>query len=361
MQIYVLDTELHPVTMIDYAESVLWFKKYNDVGEAEIYLQCDEEVLSLLQRDYYLYRYDDDMFCQIKKIHIVENAENGDYLTVTAVDGAKDILSGRIVWNTINFKGTVPEFIRRVLNENIIDPADRSRQIPNFVIDDDNFSELTDRISIQCTHDDILQLIISTCKAYNYGFRVFLDLDIGCFVFRLFKGVDRSKTTGESYVEFSEDYANILSTNYEYDSGTQKNFVLIAGQGEGSERAYATIGTATGRNRLELFVDARDISKTYQDENGVEQTYSDEEYEALLLERGWSKLAEYMATETFSGEVDASDSYIYKEDYNIGDIVAVKNSYGITAAARITEIDESEDDESGYVVEPIFEWNSQGG
>lgn len=353
MQVYVFDTDLHPVTMIDDAESVLWFKKYNDVGEAELYLQCDEELLDLFRKDYYLYRYDDDMFCQIKKINIDESVENGDYLTVTAVDGAKEILSGRIVWNTINFSGTVAEFIKRVLTENIINPTDSSRRIPNFDIDDSNFDELTDRINIQCTHDDILQLIISTCKAYNYGFRLSLDIDTGYFIFRLYKGVDRSNPDGESYVEFSSEYANILTTKYEYDAGMEKNFVLIGGQGEGSERAYATIGTATGRNRLELFVDARDISRTYT-ENDVEKTYSDEEYEALLIERGWSKLAEYYSVESFSGAVDTTDSYIYRTDYNIGDIVAVKNKYGITAAARIIEVDESEDNESGYVVEPIF-------
>ena len=353
MQVYVFDTDLQPVTMIDEAESVLWFKRFNDLGEAELYLQCDDEIVSLFQKEYYLYRYDDDMFCKTKKINIDESVEQGDFLTVTAVDGA-NMLSGRIVWNTIDFNGTVANFIKRVLTENIINPTDSNRRIPNFDVDDSNFDELTDRISIQCTHDDVLQLIISTCKAYNYGFRLSLDVDTGYFVFRLFKGVDRSIAEGESYVEFSEDYANILSTSYEYDAGIEKNFVLIGGQGEGSERAYATIGTASGINRLELFVDAKDISKTYRDANEVERTYTAEEYEALLIERGMAKLAEYYSTEKFTGEVDTTDSYIYKVDYDIGDIVAVKNKYGITAPARIVEVDESEDSDNGYVVEPIF-------
>lgn len=356
MQIYVFDIDLQPVTMIDEAESILWFKKYNELGEAELYLQCDAEIASLFKSGYYLYRYDDEMFCKIQKLNIDEDVEQGDYLTVTAIDGA-NMLSGRIVWNTINFNGTVANFIKRVLTENIINPSDSNRRIPNFDIDESNFDELTDTISKQCTHDDVLQLIISTCKAYNYGFRLSFDVDTGYFVFRLFKGVDRSMAEGESYVEFSEDYANILSTSYEYDAGSEKNYVLIGGQGEGSERVYATLGTASGLNRLELFVDAKDISKTYKDADGVEQTYTDEEYEALLLERGQAKLAEYYSKEKFEGEVDTT-SYVYKVDYDIGDIVAVKNKYGITASARIVEVDESEDNDKGYVVEPIF---SQGG
>lgn len=353
MQIYILDTELKPVTMIDYAESVLWFKRYNDLGEAELYLQCDNETLSFLQIGYYLYRYDDDMCCKITKIEIKTSTENGDYLTVTAVDVA-ELFSGRIVWKTIDFSGTVPNFIKRVLNENIIAPSDGGRLIENFIIDDDNFSELTDKINIQCTHDDILQLIISTCKAYNYGFRLFVDIDIGYFVFKLYKGVDRSKIGGDSYVEFSEEYANVISTNYSYDIGTVKNFALVGGQGEGKDRIYATVDLSEGGERRELWVDAKDISKTYQDADGVEQTYTDEEYNQLLVERGLSKLAEYNETETFSGEVDVLDSYVYKIDYDLGDTVMVKNSYGISAASRIVEIDESEDNENGYVVEPIF-------
>jgi hypothetical protein len=49
--------------------------------------------------------------------------------------------------------------------------------------------------------------------------------------------------------------------------------------------------------------------------------------------------------------------YIYGVDYNLGDKVAIKNEYGVTGAATVTEMTEVED-ESGYQVRPtLSEWS----
>ena len=50
MQIYILDPEYDVIGIIDEYESVLWDKKFNDIGEAEIYVPCDEKYLALLQK-----------------------------------------------------------------------------------------------------------------------------------------------------------------------------------------------------------------------------------------------------------------------------------------------------------------------
>ena len=46
--------------------------------------------------------------------------------------------------------------------------------------------------------------------------------------------------------------------------------------------------------------------------------------------------------------------YKYKQDYDVGDIVTIKNEYGIIADVRITEVTESEDS-TGFSVIPTFE------
>ena len=57
---------------------------------------------------------------------------------------------------------------------------------------------------------------------------------------------------------------------------------------------------------------------------------------------GKEKLAEQSGVLSFEGEIDTSN-YKYKEDYDVGDIVTVKNQYGITTNARITEVIETWD------------------
>ena len=78
-------------------------------------------------------------------------------------------------------------------------------------------------------------------------------------------------------------------------------------------------------------------------------------YEVYLLNRGYEKLAEYGEKVSFEGSIIPDVTFIYKQDYFLGDIVSVENEYGIQADARIVEIVEV-NDENGYSVEPKFEY-----
>ena len=77
----------------------------------------------------------------------------------------------------------------------------------------------------------------------------------------------------------------------------------------------------------------------------------------ILRSLGKAELAKLNEEVTFSGTVDVIDTYIYRQDYNVGDIVAIKNKFGISITALITEVMESEDNENGYEVEPVFSYN----
>lgn len=78
-------------------------------------------------------------------------------------------------------------------------------------------------------------------------------------------------------------------------------------------------------------------------------------YEVYLLNRGYEKLAEYGEKISFEGSIIPDVTFVYKQDYFLGDIVSVENEYGIQADARIVEIVEV-NDENGYSVEPKFEY-----
>ena len=86
-------------------------------------------------------------------------------------------------------------------------------------------------------------------------------------------------------------------------------------------------------------------------------TLRDVIYDVYLLTRGYEKLSEYGEKITFAGTVEPSVTFEYKKDYDLGDIVTVQNSYGISVAVRIVEIIEVNDD-NGYSVQPKFEYIS---
>lgn len=346
MDVYVLDNELDQIGVIDYYKSLIWSKRYYAIGDCEIYVSASVETLDLLRKGYYLMRSDDEMICRIESIELDTDVENGDFLIVTGYDCRK-ILNQRVIWNQTNFNGTVENYIRTLITDNIINPSVTARKIDNFQLGTAN--GFTDTIDEQVTYDALDEKIKEVCQAHGYGWRVAFEPDTKAFVFNIYKGVDRSYAQTENdYVVFSSEFDNIISSKYVTDSSNIRNVALIAGEGEGVDRKRYVQGTASGIERYELYVDAKDLSS--KTEEGVTINYDE-----ALKARGIEKLAEYDVVTVFEGEVEPNYSYKYKDDYNLGDIVQVVNDYGIEASARITEVIESHD-ENGYSVIPTFEY-----
>lgn len=411
MQVYILNPQYELIGVLDEQEDIVFSKRFNGVGYCALKVACDDEMLSLLQCGNYIFRYDDDMFCRIETSEIDTSVEQGDYLTVTATD-MNNILAGRIVrWNIV-YSGTAAGFIKSLIVSNIIFPSQTQRKIANFEFDDSNFDEFTETISVakDTVTQDLLQLVMTTCKTYNYGFRVSYDIERGKLVFRLIRGKNKATMESETYVEFSPNYANILSSHYKEDESDFKNIVYVGYKTAEGETALLSLhNEATepqGEARREIYIDgtntSRDITldelesmyldltrekyeitvdekiqtgynyysgeilvatsiittKTEDGEQIEEEkiTVSDYTYLRLIRIIGRNVLAERVKTQEFSGGVDTVDTYQYKTDYNLGDIIKVKNEYGIEAEAQITEVTESENTESPYTVEPIFEY-----
>ena len=102
------------------------------------------------------------------------------------------------------------------------------------------------------------------------------------------------------------------------------------------------------------------FSETDEPEDSATVVLYDIVYDIFLYIRGYEKIAEYGAVTSFDGAVNPAISFVYGEDYFLGDIVTVQNEYGITVQARIVEVVEV-NDENGYNVEPKFEYISQEG
>lgn len=419
MQIYILDKNYQMFGVIDEQEDIVFYKHFNDVGYCALKVSCNEEMLNLLRSGNYIYRFDDDMFCRIENPEIETHIEQGNYLTVTATD-MNNILAGRIVRWAVVYSGTVAGFIKRLIVENIINPAQAARKISNFEFDDSNFAEFTEKINVgkDTAAQDLLQLVMATCKAYNYGFRVSFNINTRKLVFRLLRGANKAKTTSAEYVEFSPNFSNIISSHYKENESNYKNIAYVGykSANKDDENIYLLsihneASEPQGEARREIYVDgsstSRDITveelralfgtvtkesfttteegstkeiiaSTYfavisgsktavatsvqdvvaEGEEAAEEKITATDYTYLLLIRniGKNALAEHTKAQEFSGEVDTIDTYEYKKDYNLGDIVKVKNEYGIEAEAQITEVTESESADSAYTVEPKFEY-----
>lgn len=350
MELKILDKEFNLIVIIDEAESILWHKKFNELGECEIYLPCTEEYLNLLQKDFYITRQDDDMVCIITKRQITTSAEGADYLVVFGYE-ASSILRRRVTWGKVSFNGKVADLIKTVITQSIISPTRTNRRISNFVMDTSNLDQFTDLINYASEEENVYTIVEGLCQSYGYGFKT--TLDNGIFTFHLYLATDKASKEGiNQYIEFSSDNQNILETEYEEDKEALKNTMLVKGENDN----LVIIEDTSGMERREAVLNVT-IPMTWTDDLGIEHTYTTEEYMNILRGLGKAELAKLNEEVTFSGTVDVIDTYIYRQDYNVGDIVAIKNKFGISITALITEVMESEDNENGYEVEPVFSYN----
>ena len=384
-EVFVLDKNLNVIHIIDVYESLIWCNRYNDVGDCELVIKASSENVKRIKGGLYLAREDDDMVCRVKKINIQTDKENGDNLIISGYD-IKDILRQRIIWKKTNVNGLVEDYIRKLINDSIINPIMQNRKIDNFILDDKaNFTETTTE---QVTYDNLETKIQEICKKYDWGYKVYIKNNK--FVFKLYKGEDKS-----NYVTFSDEYENLASNEYNEDNTSIANVGLIAGEGEDEKRTIATIGDEKGLDRYEMYIDARDISSSIEFEelismypNGKEvksgniiyyqvnnknvaaitkdnegniETVSliKDVYMDLLKNRGIENMSDYVSIKSFEGSIIPNYTFEYKKDYFLGDIVNVENSLGISLNARIVEIIEVHDS-NGYSIEPKFEYLEKG-
>jgi hypothetical protein len=258
MDIYVLDNNLQQVFVVDAYKSLIWANRYRESGDCELYLPATAEALYYLRKGFYLARADDDMVCQIRYIEIDTDVENGNYLIVKGFD-VKRWLDQRIIWNSLQANGNAELFIRRMVDASLgtTDIADRKIVNGNgqriFYLGD--LAGFTEVLTEQTTYRNLGDKVRDYCQKYGWGYRVVLKSNH--FEFELYAGADRTAT-----VIFSPEYENLATSKYVYDETNMGNVALVGGEGEGSARSRQVSGSAASTERYEIFVDAKEISKT---------------------------------------------------------------------------------------------------
>ena len=258
---------------------------------------------------------------------------------------ANFLLSFRCLQRVTNIRGTRTAIVRGLVNNHCINPLDLKRRLPITLSQNPAYNPSSDTETIVSqvagnSLDSVIEDILEPAEMGYYVAPVLTTTALTGFEFRVIKGTNRSveNTSGNSPVVFSSDLKNVLSSNYRYNDSDYKNMAYVAGEGENEDRVVQISGEtdASGTDRRELFVDARDLQST--DENGND--LSPEEYTASLIKRGESKLSECIREQSYSASINEFLSqFVYGVDYFIGDYVTVKDiEIGLTITAQITQV-----------------------
>lgn len=351
--VYVLnENNFQSEGLIDAFESFIWVDRYSSYGDFELYTTITKKYLELIKQDKILWIEDSEHSMFVEKVEIISDVENGNYLLVSG-KSLESILKRRIIWTQTILNGNLQDCVERLINDSIINPSISQRKIDNFIFertDDPEITKLT--YEGQFTGDELYEAIVQICDSVDIGFKIIIDNKKKQFVFKLYRGEDRSYSqTKNPYVIFSPKFENIINSNYLNDNSSYKNITLVAGEGEGNERKTVTVGdnNLVGLKRRELFTDARDISSRDGD-----RTISDSEYNQLLTTRGNEKLKENKNIKLFDGEVDTTKMYRYGKDFYMGDITQLESEYFSESRVRVVEFIHSID-KTGIKNYPTFE------
>ena len=240
----VMNSQFERLAVIDEYTSLIWTTRFYKCGDFEICVDVDKKTKDLFHKGYYIMREDDENVGIVEKIQIQKNEDNQELLIVTG-RFLPAIIGRRIISQQTVVSGSVSDCVNTLLTNEIIDPEITARQIPEFTL---GTYSIAQTMKAQYTGANLLEKISEICQTYGIGFKVTLN-DENEFVFELIEGVDHSYGQSENpYVIFSDEYDNLLSSQYVEDYSNIATDVLVAGEGEGIDRK--TLWVTSGINMM---------------------------------------------------------------------------------------------------------------
>ncbi len=340
----VMNRNFEKLAVIDDYSSLIWSSRYYACGDFEICVPVNLENIDLFQHGNYVLREDDEHVGIVEKIMIQKNEDGKEQLVVSG-RFLSSILGRRIISRQTQINATLANGINALLSNEIINPQNSARQVSNLTFE--SLLSRTDQLTAQYTGQNLLTTIEEICLTYGIGFKTVLTED-NQFIFQLYEGVDRSYNQSVNpYVVFSDEYDNLLSSEYLESYQNIATDVLVAGEGEGIDRKmlWVTNDNERGLDRYEFFKDRRDL----QTNDGQ---ISDDEYQKQLKEAGEECLTKY--TVAFTGTV-YFNNIDYRTDVNVGDICTIENDkWGLSINSRLVEVIESVNEAGEYSIIPTF-------
>lgn len=357
MELRVYDKALEPLGTVDELATLMWHLRYFAVGTFSLLAPITSNNSALLVQGNILVKHDEKQevtdssgntwrrAAQITYVHITKDEKGQEQIEVQG-SMLGNWLSKRIVSTQLVTTATNQTIINTLVANNCGSNASTKRKFTQFkAIEQENLGG----ISVEYTNDAYVDLgleIKTRAQAGKLGYDILVDERNKLYGFYLYKGKDltAANSDGNTPCIFSRDFDNVNEQEYEDSIENYKNFIYVQGVADeaGSQPVITVDGSsATGLDLEEVFCDASDIARTYN--NGeTEVTIPLETYKTYLATRGATELEEYGETINFVSTINVNSNLKFKEDFNLGDrITCLERSWGIKLDARITEVTET--------------------
>lgn len=326
----ILDTDFNLLGEIDNYESLQLTRRFYRAGEFEMHIQIGKQHTDQLLKDRIIMVGNQPHKAGIIRYRQVTEDDQGIETLIIKGPTLGGILDQRITMavNYDRIKGSAETILKHYVNNNLGNGTYATgiyaaRQIPFFnVAPDQGRGKETPWQTRFEQLDAVVQEIAEFC---DIGWQVALDIPNKKGVFDVLPG--RDLTTSQNVhppVIFSHEFDNIQSQDYVDNWLQYKNVGYAGGQGEDEDRLIQMVGSGTGFDRRESFLDCSSA------EDAIE-----------LTSMGEQSLAQQKRIQTFNGLILSTGSFVYERDWDLGDRVTLpQKKWGLTMDSRITEVKE---------------------
>lgn len=315
MELLGLDRNFQPVKTYDFI-NLQWNRKYYECGTFSVQIIAEDYDDSII----YLFRKDRPETGIIQKIEYSETIK-GAFVQLTGFF-LECLMNDKIIYPTFFASGNIETECNRMVSTYKDD-------IPFFEFG--AIKGLGKKAEFQETGGQMGSVLYRTLQTQELSYRLKLDYVNTKLIFEIYQGLDRTQDQDNNNpVVFSKAFKNISKTVVTTDNSNYKNYIIVAGQGEGSARMFATVDKSNGAYRRQVFYDQRNEA----------QEGTDNEYLSSLRQIGEEALLSYQAVQNIELEPQES-AFRYLKDFDLGDKVDnVFDPLKLSFQSRIIEINE---------------------
>ena len=307
--IKIFDSNLNFLGFLDRFNSFQCSQKYADAGSFSIKAILTKETVKFLKEGNFIQF--EDFAGMIDSIQMNDSAGNVPTITASGYD-LTGLLASRIIWNDEYYNGNSEEFLRKIISDNAINPADSRRIIPFLALGE--LSGLPQTTERNTKHETLLDECIKVCKVADYGFSIDLDTKNKKMNFKIYEGTDRTAGQPQQLI-IGKSYDNVMVQDYTYSSKDEITTCLVV-----AEEDSVSIGEeAAGLKRKETFLES----------SSTKEELTTEQFQNVLKSEG---------NEQLNNTIQCFDIDIFNTTLSIGDKITIKEKdWNILFHTRVEE------------------------
>jgi hypothetical protein len=342
MEVYILDSLNRRVSIVERYESFTWAERFKDLGDFEMVVHSNFDSRSsfvpgvrITHSETYrvmtIETVEDTLDLEGKKILKIKGRSLEQILQQRLAMAALTDLETDAKWSITDFpKDIAEQLFHDICVTGILDSGDIISGIGegSSLFPADTIDPPSELVIYEFEPKSLYDAEKVICDQFDMGFRIVRDPVSALLYFDIYMGVDRTTAqTDVPAVIFSPDLDNLHATRELTSNALYKNVAYVISS-VGHEIVYPddVDPLVAGFERRVLYVKADDIN------DPDPPTASDQ-----MIQRGKEQLALNRQFRGLDGELDISSQYVYGTDYNVGDLVELRNDDGLTSYMRVTE------------------------